>query len=52
MVKVFPSVLGIVFLCALAGCSGMPQGQNSQSPCSTNPGGYDCEVERYTRAPG
>jgi hypothetical protein len=49
MVNVFAKALGVVFLCAVAGCSGMPQGQSSPSPCSTNPAGYDCEVERYMR---
>ncbi len=52
MVKVFAGVLAVVFLCALAGCSGVPQGQSGLSQCSTNPAGYDCEVERYFRAPG
>ncbi len=50
MVKGFAGVLGVVFLCALAGCSGMPQGQAGRSPCSTNPGGYDCQVEQYMKA--
>lgn len=37
-------------LLALAGCSGMPAAAPSSSPCSTNPGGYDCQVEMYMKA--
>jgi hypothetical protein len=39
-------------LCALSGCSAMPQHQDSASACAQNPGGYDCQIERYQRAPG
>jgi hypothetical protein len=41
---------GILVVLALAGCSGMPQGPYQAGPCTTNPGGYDCQVEMYQKA--
>ena len=43
---------GALILCALTGCSARSEPQKILSPCSTNPGGYDCQIERYQRAPG
>ena len=34
----------------LAGCSGMPARPIDMGPCSTNPGGYECQIERYQKA--
>lgn len=42
--------LSLILLLALVACSGVPQGQYSSSACSTNPRGYDCQVERYMKA--
>jgi hypothetical protein len=40
-------------LLALAACSGMPPPPSSTpSPCATNPGGYDCQVEMYMKVGG
>jgi hypothetical protein len=50
MVKVLACI--VVALGALAGCSAFPQKQISPTPCSKDPGSYDCQVERYLRAPG
>ena len=36
---------------ALAGCAAVPQQQNSLDPCAREPGGYECQIERYQRAP-
>ena len=44
-------LLSVVLLLALAGCTGVPQGQIQQSPCVKDPGSYDCQVDRYMRAP-
>lgn len=39
-------------LLVLAGCSGMPPPSSpASSACSSNPGGYDCQVEMYMKAP-
>lgn len=43
--------LALVVLLALAGCSVMPQHQRTASACSASPGGYDCQVHNYFRAP-
>jgi hypothetical protein len=43
--------LGFAILLALAGCSVMPQHQQTASTCSASPGGYDCQVHNYFRAP-
>jgi uncharacterized lipoprotein YmbA len=43
--------LALIALVLLAGCAGAPQRQYAQTPCASNPGGYDCQVERYQRAP-
>jgi len=40
----------LAVLVALAGCSGMPPAQQSSSPCATSPGGYECQVEMYSKA--
>ena len=41
---------GVLVLLVLAGCSGMAQGTYAAGPCTTNPGGYDCQVEMYQKA--
>ena len=43
MVKAF----GIVFLLALAGCSGVPLRHSTALPCSMGESTYECQVERY-----
>ena len=42
----------LLILCGLAGCSAVPTDRGPASPCATNPGGYDCQIERYQNAPG
>ncbi|MDB5871103.1 MAG: hypothetical protein JWQ07_545 [Ramlibacter sp.] len=37
----------VVFLLALAGCSGMPRPPNTQSPCYASEASYECQIERY-----
>jgi hypothetical protein len=39
--------IGVVFLLALAGCSGLPRYQSTASPCSAGEASYACQVERY-----
>jgi hypothetical protein len=46
-----PKALSLIVLLALAACSGVPQSEYVASPCSTDPGGYQCQVERYMKAP-
>ena len=41
----------LIVLLVLAACSGVPQGGYVASPCSTSPGGYECQVQRYMAAP-
>jgi hypothetical protein len=41
-------VLAVLVLCGLAGCA-IPRGPVDASPCAREPGGYDCQVERYMR---
>jgi hypothetical protein len=43
MVKAF----SVVWLLALAGCSGVPESQYTVSPCSTGEASYACQIERY-----
>lgn len=43
--------LSIVFLLALAGCSGVPDRQYAASACSSSETSQACSVERYHRAP-
>jgi hypothetical protein len=43
MVKAF----SVVFLLALAGCSGVPYRPYIESPCSTGEASYPCQIERY-----
>ena len=43
--------LALLVVVLLSGCASAPQGQVARSPCQTNPGGYDCQVENYFRAP-
>ena len=43
--------LAVMLLLALAGCSGVPQGQPTETPCTKDPGSYECQVDRYMRAP-
>jgi len=43
MVKAF----SVVFIFALAGCSGLPQRQYTASPCSMGEASYACQIERY-----
>lgn len=44
-------VLAVITVLLLAGCGSVPQGQVAQSPCQSNPGGYECQIENYFRAP-
>jgi hypothetical protein len=39
----------LIVLLALTACASMRQG-SSGGPCSADPGGYQCEVERYMNA--
>ena len=39
--------LSVVFILALAGCSGLPQRQYTASPCSAGEASYECQIERY-----
>ena len=50
MLKVLAS--GLLILGGLTACSTVPQDRNTLTPCATHPGGYDCQIERYQRAPG
>ena len=43
MVKAF----SVVLLLGLVGCSGIPAGQYTVSPCSADEASYACQVERY-----
>jgi hypothetical protein len=43
MVKAF----SVVFILALAGCSGLPSRQYTVSPCFAGEASYECQVERY-----
>jgi hypothetical protein len=37
----------VVFLLALAGCSGVPHRQDTASACSAGEASYECQIERY-----
>ena len=37
----------VVFLLALAGCSGVPNRPYIESPCSAGEASYACQIERY-----
>jgi hypothetical protein len=37
----------VVFVLALAGCSALPRGQLTASPCAAGEASYECQVERY-----
>lgn len=39
--------LTLALLLALAGCSALPAGQRSGSPCDAGEATYACQVERY-----
>lgn len=39
--------LGVIFILALAGCSGLPPVQHAASPCDAGEAAYACQVERY-----
>jgi hypothetical protein len=42
----------LIVLLALAACSGVPQRKYAASTCSaSSPNSYDCQIERYMRAP-
>jgi hypothetical protein len=41
--------ISVVFIVALAGCSGMPKYQHTASPCFAGEASYECQVERYYR---
>ena len=43
-------LFAIACVWVLASCAGTGYVAGS-SPCTTDPGGYDCEVERYMSAP-
>ena len=36
----------VLFLLALAGCSGIPR-QDDPSPCAVDPASYQCQIQRY-----
>jgi hypothetical protein len=40
----------VLLLLALAGCSGLPQGQFARSACDAGEASYTCQVERYQNA--
>ncbi len=40
-----------MILCMLAGCASTPPGA-TDSVCSTQPGAYACQIERYQNADG
>jgi len=44
------SALALLALLGLAGCSGFGP-VDLRSPCATGPGSFECQVERYNRAP-
>ena len=37
----------LLVLAALAGCSGVPRGPDTSSPCYANEASYECQIERY-----
>ena len=37
----------VVFILALAGCSGVPHRQYTASPCFAGEASYECQIERY-----
>ena len=39
-----------LLLVALAGCSGLPQGQATSLACAAGEASYACQVERYHNA--
>jgi len=39
----------LILLLALAGCAGITANYTS-SPCNANPGGAECQIDRYSRA--
>lgn len=43
--------LALTVLLALGGCSMLPQHQHAASACASDPGGYQCQVDNYFRAP-
>ena len=43
-------LLLVLSFAAVAGCSGMPKGQYTPTPCTENPGSYECHVYRYQNA--
>jgi hypothetical protein len=43
MAKVF----SVVFILAVAGCSGAPLRQYTASPCLAGEASYACQIERY-----
>jgi len=47
MVKAFGLV---VLLLAVSACSGVPQRGYEVTPCTTDPGSYECQVEMYKKA--
>lgn len=42
-------LFGLIFLLGLAGCADM-RPVDLSAPCMTRPGGYECQIERYSRA--
>jgi len=47
MVKAFGLV---VLLLTVSACSGVPQRGYEVTPCTTDPGSYECQVEMYKKA--
>jgi hypothetical protein len=39
--------ISFVLLVGLAGCSGIPRGQLTVSPCLAGEASYECQIERY-----
>lgn len=39
--------ISVVFILALAGCSGAPYRERTASPCFTGEASYECQIERY-----
>jgi hypothetical protein len=40
-------ILVALLLSLAAGCTGLPRGPVSASPCSASEASYECQVERY-----
>ena len=46
-------IASLVFLLScLGGCAGTSPAPRQLSACATQPGGWDCQIERYSRVGG